>query len=341
MDNFVCPCHHTELAKKSPKALIQKMSEEKQKKLTGFNSGRRQFLTKDFSGILILGYVAKTGIAVTILESLLAIIGQKTFGSTKVLYPGYYRQKKELEKTAEWQVRIDLENLRLAAGEVCPEEIYRDARCEYKLIGSLKRYESEPTNKVFFETFKKVISRLHEAPRCYEILSEFNKENNNIRHEIHYHPYYVDLTYFMCSKSIHQIHASRTFIDTSERSLVGTIYHELIAHGSQGVEVTNNGKRAGMARARIMKRWEKELEGHIIKWYAEKEMYAFREISHLKNEMKKWIKVFPEWNYFRINEIEKLEVEDLVRDLLHHYQKKYKNDSWVNSTYLNKLVKDV
>ncbi len=317
------------------------MPEKKQKKSTRFNSGRRQFLTKDFPGIIILGYIAKTGLFLAILESLLAIVGQKTFGFDKALFPGYYEQKRELAKSAEWQVRTELENLRLADGEVCPEEIYKTDRSEYKLIGSLKRYGSELTNTVFFETFKKVISRFHEAPRCYEILSGLKKKNKNIRHEIHYHPYYFDLTYFMCGKSKHQIHISRSFVDISERSLVGTIYHELIAHGSQVVEVTNNGKRAGMARARIMKQWEKELEGHIIKWYAEKEMYAFREIKHLKSEMKKWIDVFPEWNFFRINEIEKLEVEDLARDLLRHYQKKYKNDRWVNSTFLNKLVRDV
>ncbi len=316
----------------------KRIPEEMPKKSIRFNSRRRQFLTKYFPGILTSIYAAKTGMAVAILESLLVIVGQKTFGFDKVLFPGYYEQKRELAKSAEWQVRIELENLRLAEGEVCPEEIYKTDRSEYKLIGSLKRYESEPTNIVFFETFKKVISRLHEAPRCYEILSGLKKENKNIRYEIHYHPYYFDLTYFMCGKSIHQMHISRSFVDTSERSLVGTIYHELIAHGSQVVEVTNNGKRAGMARAQIMKQWEKELEGHIIKWYAEKEMYAIREIKYLKGKMKNWIEVFPEWNYFRINEIEKLEVEDLAGDLLRHYQKKYKNDRWVNSTYLNKLV---
>ncbi len=42
-----------------------------------------------------------------------------------------------------------------------------------------------------------------------------------------------------------------------------------------------------------MKHWERELEGLIIKWFAEKEMYASREIKHLQGEIKKWITVFP------------------------------------------------
>ncbi len=314
------------------------MSEDKQITSSDFNPGRRQFIIREIPGVMLSGYAVKTGIAIAVLESLLSVAGRKAFGFDKVHYPGYYGQKKELENSGEWQVRTELEKLHLASGEVCPEEIYRDAKREYKLTGSLKRYDSEPTNKEFFKTFKKVIGKLHEAPRCYEILSEFNKENSNIRHEIHYHPYYVDLTYFMCSRSVHQMHVSRTFIDTSEKSLIGTTYHELIAHGSQVVELANSGKRAGLARNMIMKQWERELEGHIVKWYAEKEMYAFREIKHLKGEMKKWIEVFPEWNYFRIKEIEKLEVEDLIKDLLLHYRKKYRNDDWVKTTYLHKLV---
>ncbi len=314
------------------------MIEEKQNILSVTNPGRRQFIIRDIPGVVSTGYAIKTGIVVTMLESLFAIAGRKTYGSGRVHYPGYYGQQNELENSDEWQVRNELENLRIAAGEVYPEEIYKDAKREYKLIGSLKRYDSEPTNNEFFETFKKVISKLHEAPRCYEILTEFKKENKNIRYEIHYHPYYVDLTYFMCGKSVHQMHVSRTFIDTSEKSLIGTTYHEFVAHGNQAIELTNTGTRASMARNKIMKQWERELEGHIIKWYAEKEMYAFREIKYLKSKMKKWIKVFPEWNYFRIKEIEKLDVEDLIRDLLLHYQKKYINDDWVNSTYLHKLA---
>ena len=149
------------------------MSEDKQITPSDFNSERRQFLIRNIPGIVSSGYIVKTGILVAALESLFAIAGRKTFGSGQVHYPGYYAQKIELEKSAEWQARTELENLRLAAGEVCPEEIYKDAEIEYKLIGSLKRYESEPTNKEFFEIFKKVISKLHEAPRCYEILSEF------------------------------------------------------------------------------------------------------------------------------------------------------------------------
>jgi hypothetical protein len=116
------------------------------------------------------------------------------------------------------------------------------------------------------------------------------------------------------------------------------MYHELIAHGSQVVELTNKGTRAGVGRIRIMKQWERELEGHLIKWYAEKEMYGFREIKNVQEEMKRWLGVFPEWHYFRIKEIEKLEVEDVIRHLLAHYKKTYKNDNWVNTTYLHKLV---
>ena len=314
------------------------MSDHKLKNLADFNPGRRRFITRDIPGAALAGYAIKTGIASAVLELLLSVTGQKVFGVEADHYPGYHEQQKILKQTAEWQERIELEKSRLAAGEVRPEEIYRDSKIEYKLIGSMKRYDGEPTNNKFFDTYKTVIKRLREAPRCYEILSDFNKENNHITHEIWYHPYYTDLTYFMCGKTVHQMHVSRTFIDTSEKSLIGTMYHELVAHGSQVVEVTNKGKRAGMGRIRIMKQWERELEGNLIKWYAEKEMYGFREIKYMQKEMKRWLKVFPEWNYFRIKEIEKLEVKDVIKHLLTHYQNKYRNDNWVNTTYLHKLV---
>lgn len=314
------------------------MSDHKLKQSSDFSPGRRRFMIRGITGTVLAGYAVKTGIAVAALELLLTSTGLKVFGSEAVYYPGYQEQQKRLEKNGEWQVRIELEKSRLAEGEVLPDEIYRDSEVEYKLIGSLKRYDWEPTNNSFFEMYKKVINRLHDAPRCYEILSEFNKANKHITHEIWYHPYYVDLTYFMCSKSVHQMHVARTFIDTSKKSLIGTMYHELIAHGSQVVELTNKGKKAGMGRIRIMKQWERELEGHLVKWYAEKEMYGFREIKNVQEEMKRWLGVFPEWNYFRIKEIEKLEVEDVIRHLLTHYKKTYRNDNWVNTTYLHKLV---
>ncbi len=314
------------------------MSEDNKYILSNFNFERRQFLLRYIPGIVSSGYVVKIGIFSAALKFLYTIAERKAFAFDQAHYPDYYGQKNELEKSSEWQVRIELENLRLAAGEVCPVEVINDDKREYKLIGSLKRYESEPTNKEFFETFKKVIDRLHEAPRCYKILSEFNKENSNIKHEIHYHPYYVNFTYFMSGRYVHQMHVSRTFIDTSVKALTGTTYHELIAHGSQVIEFTNTGRRASIARCSVMEQWEKELEGNLIKWYAENEMFAFREIKHLHGEMKKWIKVFPEWNYFRINNIEKLDVEDLIRDLLRHYQEKYKNEDWVKTTFLNKLI---
>ncbi len=306
--------------------------------LTDFNPLRRRFLIRDIPGAVVSWYAVKAGIAVGAIEFFFTSLEQKAFGSETVHYPGYHEQQKRLIQTGEWQVRIELEKSRLAAGEVRPEEIYEDSKIEYKLIGSLKRYDGEPTNKAFFKTFTKVIHKLREAPRCYEILSEFNKKNNHITHEIWYHPYYVDLTYFMCGKTVHQMHVARTFIDTSEKSLIGTMYHELIAHGSQVVELTNKGKRAGVGRIRIMKQWERELEGHLIKWYAEKEMYGFREIKNVQEEMKRWLGVFPEWSYFRIKEIEKLDVKDVIRHLLTHYQKKYRNDNWVSTTYLHKLV---
>ncbi len=315
------------------------MSDHKTKKPPDFNPGRRRFFINDIPGSLVFGYAVKTGIAVAALELFFSSPGQKTFGSENVHYPGYHEQLKRLKQNGEWQVRIELEKSRIAAaGEAHPEEIYRDSKIEYKLIGSLKRYEWEPTNKVFFTTFKKVINKLREAPRCYEILSEFHKRNNHLTHEIWYHPYYVDLTYFMCGKTVHQMHVARTFIDTSEKSLIGTMYHELIAHGSQVVELSNKSNRAGVGRIRIMKQWERELEGHLIKWYAEKEMYGFREIKNVQEEMKRWLGVFPEWNYFRIKEVEKLDVKDVIRHLLTHYQKKYRNDNWVSTTYLHKLI---
>ncbi len=280
----------------------------------------------------------KTGIAVSALEFLLSGTENTALASETTHYPGYRDQHKRLKRNGEWQVRIELEKSRLAAGQVLPEERYRDAEIEYKLVGSLKRYDWEPTNKVFFKTYKKVIYRLREAPRCYEILSEFNNVNKHIKHGIWYHPYYVDLTYFMCGKTVHQMHIARTFVDTSEKSLIGTMYHELIAHGSQVVELSNKGKEASVGRIRIMKQWERELEGHLIKWYAEKEMYGFREIKNVQEEMKRWLGVFPEWNYFRIKEVEKLDVIDVIKHLLTHYQKKYRNDNWVSTTYLHKLV---
>ncbi|MHC4139362.1 MAG: hypothetical protein ACYSR1_05850 [Planctomycetota bacterium] len=314
------------------------MSDYKFKRPLDFNPGRRRFLTRDIPGATLAGYTVKSGITVAALNFLWVILGRKVSGSEPLHYPGYHGQQKRLKQTGEWQVRIELEKSRLSAGEVRHEEIYIDSKTEYKLIGSLKRYDEEPTNKRFFDTYKNVIKRLREAPRCYEILSEFNRENNHIKHEIWYHPYYADLTYFMCGKTVHQMHVSRTFTETSEKSLIGTMFHELIAHGSQVVEVTNKGERAGVGRIRIMKQWERELEGNLIKWYAEKEMYSISEIKNVQRGMKKWLRVFPEWNYFRIKEVEKLEVNDLIKQLLTHYRKKYRNDNWVNTTYLHKLV---
>ena len=87
-----------------------------------------------------------------------------------------------------------------------------------------------------------------------------------------------------------------------------------------------------------MKQWERELEGNLVKWYAENEMYGIKEIKNIQKEMKRWLGVFPEWNYFRIKEIEKLEVKDVIKHLLTHYQNKYRNDNWVKTTYLHKLV---
>ncbi len=313
------------------------MYDHKPNRSSDFNPGRRQFLIRDIPGAALAGYAVKTGISAAVLELFLAGTGLKVFGSEPAHYPGFHEQQKRLKQTGEWQARTELEKSCLAT-EARPEEIYIDSEIEYKLIGSFKRYEGEPTNKVFFKTYKTVINRLREAPRCYKILSEFNNENNHITYEIWYHPYYTDLTYFMCGKTVHQMHVSRTFKETSEKSLIGTMYHELIAHGSQVVELTNEGTRAGVGRIRIMKQWERELEGNLIKWYAEKEMYGFREIQNVQEEMKRWLGVFPEWHYFRIKEIEKLEVEDVIRHLLTHYKKTYRNDNWVNTTYLHKLV---
>ncbi|GAX59931.1 ABC-type transport system [Candidatus Scalindua japonica] len=292
----------------------------------------------DIPGITFAGYTVKTGMAAAVMGLILNGTGLNTSGSEIVHYPGYYGQQKRLKINGEWQVRLELEKSRLAEGKVRPDNIYIDAKKEYKLIGSLKRYDWEPTNEIFFKTYKKVINRLCEAHRCYEILTEFNKKNSHITYEIWYHPYYVDLTYFMCGKAVHQIHVARTFKETSEKSLIGTMYHELIAHGSQVMELTNNGKRSGVGRTRIMKQWERELEGHLVKWYAENEMYGIKEIKNVHREMKKWLSVFPEWNYFRIKEIERLEVKDVIMHLLTHYQKKYRNEDWVKTTYLHKLV---
>ncbi len=313
------------------------MSDHKPILLSDLNQGRRQFLIEGIPATVLAGYAVKTGIA-AVIGLLLAGTGQKVFGSETDHYPGFHEQQERLEKNGEWLVRVEQEKLRLASGGVLPEEIYSDSDIEYKLIGSLKRYDWEPTNEVFFNTYKKVIQRLCKAPKCYRILIEFNKEYNHITHEICYHPYYVDLTYFMCGKTVHQMHVARTFIETSEKSLIGTMYHELIAHGSQVVELTNSGIRAGAGRIRIMKQWERELEGNLIKWYAEKEMYGISEIKNVQKEMKKWLRVFPEWNYFRIKEVEKLEVDDLIKQLLTHYKKKYSKEDWVNTTYLHKLV---
>ena len=313
------------------------MSDYKPNLYSDLNPGRRQFLLKDIPGAALAGYAVKAGIVTAVIEFLLA--GTRlASGSETAHYPGFRDQQKRLKQNGEWQVRVEQEKSRLAAGGVLPEETYKDSDIEYKLVGSLKRYDWEPTNEVFFKTYKNVIQRLRKAPRCYEILLEFNKEYNHITHEICYHPYYVDLTYFMCGKTVHQMHVTRTFIETSEKSLVGTMYHELIAHGSQVVELTNNGIRAGSGRIRIMKQWEMELEGNLIKWYAEKEMYGISEIKNVQREMKKWLRVFPEWNYFRIKEVEKLEVNDLIKQLLTHYKKKYRKENWVNTTYLHKLV---
>ena len=313
------------------------MSDYKPNLYSDLNPGRRQFLLKDIPGAALAGYAVKAGIVTAVIEFLLA--GTRlASGSETAHYPGFHEQQKRLKQNGEWQVRVEQEKSRLAAGGVLPEETYKDADIEYKLVGSLKRYDWEPTNEVFFKTYKNVIQRLRKAPRCYEILLEFNKEYNHITHEICYHPYYVDLTYFMCGKTVHQMHVARTFIETSEKSLVGTMYHELIAHGSQVVELTSNGTRAGAGRIRIMKQWEMELEGNLIKWYAEKEMYGISEIKNVQREMKKWLRVFPEWNYFRIKEVEKLEVNDLIKQLLTHYKKKYRKEDWVNTTYLHKLV---
>ncbi len=314
------------------------MSDHKPNLSSGLNPGRRQFLFKSIPAAMLAGYAVKTGIAAAAIELLLTGTGQIVFGSQTDHYPGFREQQKRLKQNGEWQVRVEQEKSRLVAGGVLPEEIYKDSDIEYRLIGSLKRYDWEPTNKIFFKTYKNVIQRLSDAPRCYEILFEFNKEYKHITHEICYHPYYVDLTYFMCGKTVHQVHVARTFIETSEKSLIGTMYHELIAHGSQVVELTNNGIRAGAGRIKIMKQWERELEGNLIKWYAEKEMYGISEIKNVQKEMKKWLRVFPEWNYFRINEVEKLEVNDLIKQLLTHYKKKYRKEDWVSTTYLHKLV---
>ncbi len=314
------------------------MPDHKPNQSSDFNPERRKFLIKDVPGAALAGYAVKSGIAAAAIELFLAGTGQKVFGSETAHYPGFQEQQKRLKQNGEWQVRVEQEESCLAAGGAFPEETYKDSDIEYKLIGSLKRYDWEPTNEVFFKTYKNVIQGLRKAPRCYEIFFEFNKEYNHITYEICYHPYYVDLTYFMCGKTVHQMHVSRTFIETSKKSLIGTMYHELIAHGSQVVEVTNKGERAGVGRIRIMKQWERELEGNLIKWYAEKEMYGFREIKNIQREMKRWLGVFPEWHYFRIKEIEKLEVKDVIKHLLTHYQNKYRNDNWVNTTYLHKLV---
>ncbi len=313
------------------------MSDHKSNRSSDLKPGRRQFLIKDIPCAVLSGYAVKTGIA-AVLGLFLTGTCQRIFGSETDHYPGFHEQQKRLKQNGEWLVRVEQEKSRLAAGGALPEEIYRDSDVEYKLIGSLKRYDWEPTNEAFFKTYKNVIQKLCTAPRCYKILFEFNKEHNHITHEICYHPYYVDLTYFMCGKTVHQMHIARTFIETSEKSLIGTMYHELIAHGSQVVELTNSGTRAGVGRIKIMKQWERELEGNLIKWYAEKEMYGISEIKNVQKEMKKWLRVFPEWNYFRIKEIEKLEVNDLIKQLLIHYKKKYRKENWVNTTYLHKLV---
>ena len=314
------------------------MPDHKPNQSSGFNPERRQFLFKDVPGAALVGYAVKTGIAAAAIELFLAGTGQKAFSSESAHYPGFHEQLKRLKQNGEWQVRAEQEKSRLVAGGEFPEEIYSDSGIEYKLIGSLKRYDWEPTNEVFFKTYKNVIQGLREAPKCYEILFEFNKEYDHITYEICYHPYYVDLTYFMCGKKVHQMHVARTFIETSEISLIGTMYHELVAHGSQVVELTNNGIRAGSGRIIIMKQWERELEGNLIKWYAVKEMYGISEIKNVQMGMKKWLGIFPEWNYFRIREVEKLEVNDLIKQLLTHYKKKYRNEDWVNTTYLHKLV---
>lgn len=313
------------------------MSDYKPIRYSDLDPGRRQFLFKNVPGAVLAGYAVKAGIVSVAIELFLTRTGLAS-GSATAHYPGFHEQQKRLKKNGEWRVRVEQEKSRLAAGGVLPEETYKDADKEYKLVGSLKRYDWEPTNEVFFKTYKNVIQKLRQAPRCYEILFEFNKEYNHITHEICYHPYYVDLTYFMCGKTVHQMHVARTFIETSEKSLIGTMYHELVAHGSQVVELTNSGTRAGAGRIKIMKQWERELEGNLIKWYAEKEMYGISEIKNVQKEMKKWLRVFPEWNYFRIKEVEKLEVNDLIKQLLTHYKKKYRKEDWVNTTYLHKLV---
>lgn len=293
---------------------------------------------RDIPATALTWHAVMTGFAGAVFQHLFSGFGQKTFGSEAVRYPGYLGQEERIRRSGEWQVREGLEESRLAAGETLPEEVCKDSEMECKLTGSLKRYDWEPTNELFFDTFKKVINNLHKAPRCYEVLSELNKKHNHIRHEIVYHPYYVDLTYFMCGKTLHQMNVGRTFINPSLDSLIGTTYHELIAHGSQAVELINRGKMAGMRRARIMKQWERELEGYLIKWFSLKEMYADREIRTVQSDMKRWMDAFPEWVFFRIKDVEKLEVESVIRALLAHYQEKYRNDDWVNTTYLHKLV---
>jgi hypothetical protein len=206
------------------------MPDHKPNLSSDFNPERRKFLIKDVPGAVLAGYAVKTGIAAAAIELFLAGTGLEVFGSEVTHYPGFRGQLKRLKQNGEWQVRVEQEKIRLAAGGAFPEEIYRDSGIEYKLIGSLKRYDWEPTNEVFFKTYKNVIQRLRKAPRCYEIFFEFNKEYKHITYEICYHPYYVDLTYFMCGKTVHQIHVARTFIETSEKSLIGTMYHELVAH---------------------------------------------------------------------------------------------------------------
>ena len=146
------------------------MSDHKPNLSSYLNPGRRHFLFKSIPAAVLARYAAKTGIAAAAIDLFLTGTGQKVFGSQTDHYPGFREQQKRLKQNGEWQVRVEQEKSRLADGGVLPEEIYNDSDIEYRLIGSLKRYDWEPTNEVFFNTYKSVIQRLRKAPRCYEIL---------------------------------------------------------------------------------------------------------------------------------------------------------------------------
>ncbi len=111
------------------------MSDYKFKRPLDFNPGRRRFLTGYIPGAALISYTVKSGIMVAVLNFLWVILGRKVSGSESLHYPGYHEQQKRLKQTGEWQERIELEKSRLSAGEVRHEEVYRDSKIEYKLIG--------------------------------------------------------------------------------------------------------------------------------------------------------------------------------------------------------------